>query len=75
MSCGRPGHEHCAYTGAEPDLCPSCHRSWSVITTRDAESRYEHIQNHAVMATKRDKKVQQAAARAAQKAARATGGV
>jgi hypothetical protein len=27
----------CAYTGTEPDRCPVCHRSWSVITGRDED--------------------------------------
>jgi hypothetical protein len=45
-TCTRHGG-HCAYTGAELDRCPSCHRSWSVITGRD-ERQYAYQEHRAV---------------------------
>lgn len=42
---GCPQHRLCAYTGAEPDLCPVCHRSWEVITGRDERLASHHSQS------------------------------
>jgi hypothetical protein len=46
LDCGLqpcPNHSGlCAYHGDEPDRCPFCHTSWSVILDRIARDKGEH---------------------------------
>jgi hypothetical protein len=62
MTAGCPRHRgFCAYTGSEPDRCPRCHRSWSVVTGKDRETRERHTADHDTadrhLAKKRDRRV------------------
>ena len=39
MTCSR--HKHCAYTGTEPGLCPTCHASTGKCAGRHGGAPYD----------------------------------
>ncbi len=46
-----PRHRHCAYTGTEPGLCPTCHASTGKCASRHGRAPYSGWDTGAAGAT------------------------